>query len=130
MLDLLDTDINVGGFGHCLFEGSNRLPLRLRIESTQVKRPKMAHLCRDCGTKRVHEDNAVHVLGEGASVKQTDQSPERVADENIWPRHLSRGQQGLVDGQFLDRSNGIHLNVIEASADPAAESWRNINAID
>jgi putative two-component system protein, hydrogenase maturation factor HypX/HoxX len=27
-------------------------------------------------------------------------------------------------------SNGIHLNVIEASADPAVESWRNINAID
>jgi putative two-component system protein, hydrogenase maturation factor HypX/HoxX len=27
-------------------------------------------------------------------------------------------------------SNGIHLNVIEASSDPAAESWRNINAID
>jgi putative two-component system protein, hydrogenase maturation factor HypX/HoxX len=25
---------------------------------------------------------------------------------------------------------GIHLNVIEAAADPAAESWRNINAID
>ena len=27
-------------------------------------------------------------------------------------------------------SNGIHLNAIEASADPAVESWRNINAID
>jgi len=27
-------------------------------------------------------------------------------------------------------SNGIHLNVIEAAPDPAAESWRNINAID
>ncbi|HVN35839.1 MAG TPA: hydrogenase maturation protein [Casimicrobiaceae bacterium] len=27
-------------------------------------------------------------------------------------------------------SNGIHLNVIEASAHPAEESWRNINAID
>jgi putative two-component system hydrogenase maturation factor HypX/HoxX len=26
--------------------------------------------------------------------------------------------------------NGIHLNVIEAAGDPAAESWRNINAID
>ena len=26
--------------------------------------------------------------------------------------------------------NGIHLNVIEAAADPAEESWRNINAID
>jgi putative two-component system hydrogenase maturation factor HypX/HoxX len=27
-------------------------------------------------------------------------------------------------------SNGIHLNEIEASADPAEESWRNINAMD
>jgi putative two-component system hydrogenase maturation factor HypX/HoxX len=27
-------------------------------------------------------------------------------------------------------ANGIHLNVIEAAADPAAESWRNINAIN
>jgi putative two-component system hydrogenase maturation factor HypX/HoxX len=27
-------------------------------------------------------------------------------------------------------SNGIDLNAIEASADPAEESWRNINAID
>ncbi|HUI21156.1 MAG TPA: enoyl-CoA hydratase-related protein [Methylocella sp.] len=27
-------------------------------------------------------------------------------------------------------SNGIHLNVIEASADPAVESWRNINAMN
>ena len=27
-------------------------------------------------------------------------------------------------------SNGIHLNVIEAAADPAAEGWANINAID
>jgi putative two-component system hydrogenase maturation factor HypX/HoxX len=26
--------------------------------------------------------------------------------------------------------NGIHLNVIQAAADPAAESWRNINAMD
>ena len=27
-------------------------------------------------------------------------------------------------------SNGIHLNVIEAAEDPAAESWRNLHAID
>lgn len=27
-------------------------------------------------------------------------------------------------------SNGIHLNVIEAAADPALESWENINAMD
>ena len=27
-------------------------------------------------------------------------------------------------------ANGIHLNVIQAAGDPAAESWRNINAMD
>ncbi|WP_030937822.1 hydrogenase maturation protein [Streptomyces sp. NRRL S-646] len=27
-------------------------------------------------------------------------------------------------------SNGIHLNVIEAAADPAGESWSNLNAMD
>jgi putative two-component system hydrogenase maturation factor HypX/HoxX len=27
-------------------------------------------------------------------------------------------------------SNGIHLNVIESAADPAVESWRNINAMN
>jgi len=27
-------------------------------------------------------------------------------------------------------SNGLHLNVIEAAADPEAEAWRNINAIN
>jgi putative two-component system hydrogenase maturation factor HypX/HoxX len=34
----------------------------------------------------------------------------------------------LRGGQFF--SNGIHLNVIEARPDPAAEAWRNINAIN
>ena len=33
-------------------------------------------------------------------------------------------------GGFDFWSNGIHLNAIEASVDPAEESWRNINAID
>jgi enoyl-CoA hydratase/carnithine racemase len=34
----------------------------------------------------------------------------------------------LLGGTYF--SNGIHLNVIEADPDPAAESWANINAID
>jgi enoyl-CoA hydratase/carnithine racemase len=34
----------------------------------------------------------------------------------------------LLGGTYF--SNGIHLNVIEAAPDPAAESWANINAID
>lgn len=43
----------------------------------------------------------------------------------------SRPTSVLVLGGERDFfSNGIHLGVIEAAADPAAESWANINAID
>ncbi|RPF29784.1 putative two-component system hydrogenase maturation factor HypX/HoxX [Streptomyces sp. Ag109_G2-6] len=44
---------------------------------------------------------------------------------------LSRPTSVLVLGGGRDFfSNGIHLGVIEAAADPAAESWANINAMD
>ncbi|UXY18152.1 enoyl-CoA hydratase-related protein [Streptomyces cynarae] len=36
----------------------------------------------------------------------------------------------VLGGQRDFFSNGIHLGVIEAAEDPAAESWANINAID
>ncbi|MFF5447995.1 enoyl-CoA hydratase-related protein [Streptomyces sp. NPDC012888] len=36
----------------------------------------------------------------------------------------------VLGGQRDFFSNGIHLGVIEAAADPAAESWANINAMD
>lgn len=36
----------------------------------------------------------------------------------------------VLGGQRDFFSNGIHLNVIEAAEDPAAESWANINAMD
>jgi putative two-component system hydrogenase maturation factor HypX/HoxX len=47
-------------------------------------------------------------------------------------RHAqSRPVQLIVLGGRRDFfANGIHLNVIETADDPAAESWRNINAID
>jgi len=47
-------------------------------------------------------------------------------------RHAqSRPVRVIVLGSSRDFfGNGIHLNVIEAADDPAAESWRNINAID
>ena len=47
-------------------------------------------------------------------------------------RHAqSRPVKAIVLGPPRDFfGNGIHLNVIQAAADPAAESWRNINAID
>ncbi|MEU6577598.1 hydrogenase maturation protein [Streptomyces sp. NPDC046805] len=44
---------------------------------------------------------------------------------------LTRPTSVLVLGGARDFfSNGIHLNVIEAAADPAAESWANLNAMD
>ncbi|MGW3356670.1 hydrogenase maturation protein [Streptomyces bungoensis] len=44
---------------------------------------------------------------------------------------LARPTSVLVLGGTRDFfSNGIHLNVIEAAADPAAESWANLNAMD
>lgn len=44
---------------------------------------------------------------------------------------LSRPSRVLVLGSPRDFfSNGIHLGVIEAAADPGAESWANINAMD
>jgi putative two-component system hydrogenase maturation factor HypX/HoxX len=43
----------------------------------------------------------------------------------------TRPTRVLVIGGARDFfSNGIHLNVIEAAADPAAESWANIRAMD
>ncbi|MFE6686772.1 enoyl-CoA hydratase-related protein [Streptomyces sp. NPDC057743] len=36
----------------------------------------------------------------------------------------------VLGGQRDFFANGIHLGVIEAAADPAAESWANINALD
>ncbi len=47
-------------------------------------------------------------------------------------RHAcARPVEVLVLGPGRDFfSNGIHLNVIEAAADPAAESWHNINAMN
>jgi putative two-component system hydrogenase maturation factor HypX/HoxX len=47
-------------------------------------------------------------------------------------RHAqSRPVKAIVLGPARDFfGNGIHLNVIQAAADPGGESWRNINAID
>lgn len=50
---------------------------------------------------------------------------------NAYRVACSRPTSVLVLGAGRDFfSNGIHLNVIEAAADPGAESWANINAID
>ncbi|GAB2461794.1 hydrogenase maturation protein [Comamonas humi] len=48
-----------------------------------------------------------------------------------WRRACERPTRVLVFGSERDFfSNGIHLNLIEAAPDPAAESWANINAMN
>ncbi|MGZ8218994.1 hydrogenase maturation protein [Methylomagnum sp.] len=54
---------------------------------------------------------------------------KRLAEAVMYARH--RGTRVIVlQGGRDFWSNGIHLNLIEAAADPAEESWRNINAMD
>jgi putative two-component system protein, hydrogenase maturation factor HypX/HoxX len=53
----------------------------------------------------------------------------RLRDAFLFARSRPTRVIALLGGRDFF-SNGIHLNVIEAAADPALESWRNINAID
>ncbi len=54
----------------------------------------------------------------------------RLRDAFLYARRRPTKVIALLGGRDF-WSNGIHLNVIEAAADPAQEaSWRNINAID
>ncbi|MGF1485882.1 MAG: enoyl-CoA hydratase-related protein [Prochloraceae cyanobacterium] len=58
----------------------------------------------------------------------TDQC-QRLRQAYLWARKRDTKVIALMGGRDF-WSNGIHLNVIEASSDPASESWQNINAID
>lgn len=53
----------------------------------------------------------------------------RLRDAFLFARSQPTRAIALLGGRDFF-SNGIHLNVIEASADPALESWHNINAIN
>jgi putative two-component system hydrogenase maturation factor HypX/HoxX len=54
---------------------------------------------------------------------------ERLQDAWLYARSRPTRAIVLLGGRDF-WSNGIHLDVIEASAEPAVESWHNINAID
>lgn len=54
---------------------------------------------------------------------------QRLRDAFLYARSRPTRVIVLLGGRDF-WSNGIHLNMIEASADPAEESWRNINAMN
>ena len=53
----------------------------------------------------------------------------RLEQAMMYARHRPTKVIVLFGGQDF-WSNGVHLNIIEAAADPAEESWRNITAMD
>ncbi|WP_435057249.1 hydrogenase maturation protein [Streptomyces sp. bgisy060] len=79
---------------------------------------------------RYHEQGPVGVLSFAfpGGAMGTDQCRRL---RGAYEAALTRPTSVLVLGGQRDFfSNGIHLNVIEAAADPAAESWANINALN
>lgn len=92
-----------------------------------------AHLGPDDTFREIvyHERGAVGYLRfefyNGAM--STDQC-RRLHDAYRYARDQSHTKVIVLTGGSDFFSNGIHLNVIEAAPDPAAESWRNLNAID
>ena len=59
----------------------------------------------------------------------TDQC-RRLRDAYTYARSQSQTSVIVLTGGPDYFSNGIHLNMIEAATNPAAESWRNLNAIN
>ncbi|MFE0640519.1 hydrogenase maturation protein [Streptomyces sp. NPDC058877] len=79
---------------------------------------------------RYHEQGPVGVLSFAfpGGAMGTDQCRRL---RGAYEAALTRPTSVLVLGGQRDFfSNGIHLHVIEAAADPAAESWANINALN
>ena len=77
---------------------------------------------------RQHGDTGFLTFSFPGGAMSTDQCRRLLA---AYRYALDRPTSVLVLGSDRDFfSNGIHLNVIEAAADPAMESWTNLNAMD
>jgi len=115
--------------GHCRradAEGSLKLPVALALPEQWQRLPAIDA----CSEIRYEEHGPVGVLHfpfyNGAmSTAQCEELLAACGDALARPTRVL-----LLAGGPEFFSNGIHLNVIEAAASPADESWRNINAID
>ncbi|MFI2644159.1 enoyl-CoA hydratase-related protein [Streptomyces sp. NPDC018610] len=77
---------------------------------------------------RQHGDTGFLAFSFPGGAMSTDQCRRLLA---AYRHALARPTSVLVLGGVRDFfSNGIHLNVIEAAEDPAAESWANLNAMN
>jgi putative two-component system hydrogenase maturation factor HypX/HoxX len=115
--------------GHCRradIEGALKLPVALAFPQQWGVLPKAEGFAEI----RYEEHGDIGVLHfpfyNGAmSTAQCEELLAAYAEALVRPTRVL-----LLAGGAEFFSNGIHLNVIEAAASPADESWRNINAID
>lgn len=115
-------------------DGAFKLPIRLAIPEADVL-PRY-ETCRDAAASPEpdpigyrEEDDVGYLRFAFYNGAMSTSDCERLAA--ALDRAAARPTRVLVlEGGREFWSNGIHLNVIEAAASPADESWRNILAID
>ncbi len=104
----------------------DRLPSLPELAAPDLRGPAPAHL----DGHRVPGGGSVGVLSVPRPRRRDEHhavpTPSRRLPAGVRAAHLGAG----AGGSGTSSPNGIHLNVIEAAEDPAAESWANINAID
>ncbi len=113
-------------------------PIKLPAATLAQQRLAPAEFQRlsECGNTTAFNDIEVHYLDNAAYIyfdfyngaASTDQCI-RLKEAIITAKKSSASTLVLMGGENFF-CNGIHLNTIEAAADPAHESWLNINAID
>ncbi|GHI01921.1 hydrogenase maturation protein [Streptomyces cellostaticus] len=106
---------------------SGRDTLRLPEAAVPLELPPHRHTWADIRYRQRGDAGFLSFSFPGGAMS-TDQCRRLLA---AYRYALTRPTPVLVLGSDRDFfSNGIHLNVIEAAADPAMESWTNLNAMD
>ncbi|MFE9644953.1 enoyl-CoA hydratase-related protein [Streptomyces sp. NPDC006365] len=106
---------------------SDDRPRRLRVDTVPLELPPDRRTFTDIRYRQHGEIGILDFSFPGGAMS-TDHC-RRLLDAYRYA--LARPTSVLVLGGTRDFfSNGIHLSVIEASADPAAESWANVNAMN
>jgi putative two-component system hydrogenase maturation factor HypX/HoxX len=102
-------------------------PVRLPVDTVPLELPPDRRTFTDIRYRQHGDTGFLHFSFPGGAMS-TDHC-RRLLDAYRYA--LARPTSVLVLGGSRDFfSNGIHLSVIEASADPAAESWANLNAMN
>ena len=113
-----------------------KLPATLALGDRLPALPEVSAPLQSADTRRTWTDIGYREDGPAGFLRFSFPSGAMSTDQcrrllDAYRAACSRPTSVLVLGGCRDFfANGIHLGVIEASADPAQESWANINAMD